>query len=879
MTTLSLQANLTAMKNCLIPSLLCFLLLLGCQSDKPNTEQLKNAPQTEVDTAGAEIKQASDKKEAKHNVELWPKLKLPFDPEETARINKRVAELVAKMTLEQKVGQMVQAEMNNITPEQVKKYHIGSVLEGGGSYLYGDKYHPLEGWVKRLDEYYHAAMNSGLPIPLIWGTDSVHGHVKVIGSTVFPHNIGLGATHNPELVRKISEITAIETIILGKDWTFAPEISVVRNDRWGRTYEGYSENPELVAELGYHSILGFQGSIADGTFMDGSRLIATAKHYVGDGGTVDGVDRADNIASEEELIRIHSPGYFRAIEAGVLTIMISHSSWQGIRMHGHKYLMTDVLKDRVGFDGMLIGDWNSHQLVPGCRAESCAAAINAGLDMFMVPEKWKQFIENTVAQVNAGEIPISRIDDAVSRILRTKARAGILDAPPPSKRKWANKLELFGGEEHQKVARQAVRESAVLLKNNNAALPLKPRQKILVVGEAADHIGQQSGGWTISWQGTGTTNKDFPKGASIYDGIVEHVKRGGGRVEYSEDGAYQTKPDAAIVVYGEKPYAEWHGDIRTLEYQPGEHNDAKILQKLQKDGIKTVSVFISGRPLWVNPELNASDAFIAAWLPGAQGAGIADLIFTDKNGEIVHDFSGKLSFSWPKTADQAELNSDVKEGYDPLFAFGFGLNYENGIQQLARLSEDPGLQIDDGLQIKPLFSGRAQAPWKMVIEDNEGSEIYQNSRIQNSILAIGEADKETQGDAIEVNWNGKGEGTVALRAEQAQDFSEFVENDAIIAFDIYRLESATKPVYMTFTCDKSCDFHSHSVDISEKLNASPVNEWNQLSVDLLCYKKASVDMKKLLQGFSFTTSGTAKFRIANITLKPERADTAAYRCR
>ena len=821
---------------------------------------------------------AADTTEAsQYNPDLWPTLKSPFDPAETARVNKRVAEILSKMTLEQKVGQMTQAEIGYVTPEDVKKYHLGSVLEGGGSYLDGNKFASIDDWLAKLDAYYAAATDTsdGAPaIPLIWGTDSVHGHNKVIGATIFPHNIGLGATNNYALVEEVSRVASVETMVLGKDWTFAPEISVTRNDRWGRTYEGYSEDAELVAKLGEAAVKGFQGDITKGTFMDGKRLIATAKHYVGDGGTVDGVDRADNLSTEQELIDIHAPGYFTAIEAGVLSIMASHSSWQGTRMHGHKYLLTDILKDKLGFDGFVIGDWNSHALIPGCKPDNCPEAVMAGMDMFMVPEHWKSFITNTVQQVRDGVIPESRIDDAVSRILRSKIRAGIMDAPKPSARVLAGKKDLFGHPDHLKLAEQAVRESAVLIKNNSA-LPLSPKSNVLVMGPAADDIGRQSGGWTISWQGTGTTNEDFPKGRSIWQGIKETVEAAGGKATYSPKGEYKKKPDVAIMVFGEKPYAEWQGDVKTLAWQPGDHSDAQLMEKLKADGVKVISVFISGRPLWVNREINASDAFIAAWLPGSRGGALADLMFAGKSGKAKYDFTGKLPLSWPKTPDQYEVNVGDKD-YDPLFAFGYGLSYANPGKPMPMLNADPGNALDGLVMNTPLFKGRARAPWQLSVEAEGEKVVYQSSLINGKTITLSEADQETQGDAIDVQWNGKGWGQIALRTTDVpQKFSEHVANNAIIAFDVYRMNKADKPIYL----QASDHIKSHKIDITMKVNAAPINEWNRLSVDTLCFEKAGLDMDYIVEALSFITDAELHVRFANIQIEPEMADKAAFRCR
>jgi beta-glucosidase len=817
------------------------------------------------------------------DINRWPQLKLPFDPAETQAINAKIEQLLKTMTLEQKVGQMTQAEIGFVTPDDVRKYHLGSVLEGGGSYLDGNKFATIDEWLARLDQFYAAATDTrdgGPAIPLIWGTDAVHGHNKVLGATIFPHNVGLGATRNPQLVEEIARVTAVETMVLGKDWTFAPEISVTRNDRWGRTYEGYSEEPGLVAELGKAAVEGFQGRAGTDSFMNGQRLLATAKHYIGDGGTENGVDRANTLASEPDLIRLHAPGYFAAIEAGVLSIMASHSSWQGTRMHGHQYLLTDVLKNRLGFDGFVVGDWNSHALIPGCKPDNCPAAIMAGVDMFMVPEHWKSFIANTVQQVKEGVIPESRINDAVARILRSKYRAGIMDSPKPSRRPLAGKKALFAAPDHIALARQAVRESAVLIKNNPAAnakplLPLHPKQRILVVGPAADDIGRQSGGWTLSWQGTGTTNDDFPKGQSIYQGIKQQVAAAGGKVELSLGGDFQHKPDVAIMVFGEKPYAEWQGDIKTLAWQYPDKTDAKILEQLKAQGIPVVSIFISGRPLWLNREINASTAFIAAWLPGSQGGALADLIFTSANGDMQQDFTGTLPLSWPKRADQAEVNWGDSD-YDPLFPMGYGLRYSAPTSLLADLDTDIGRALDGITLNTPLFKGRAQAPWGLWVESGAESALYQSALIKTPALQVTEADQDTQGDALDVKWSGSSEAQIALRAEDVPlPFGDYVARNSIIAFDIYRLSKASQPLYLVMRDNKK----AHKIEMNLKFNASPINEWNRLSVDIACFEKAGLDMAYIQDALAIQTAGAVHFRLANVQIEPDMADKAAYRCR
>lgn len=605
----------------------------------------------------------------------WPQVPhaLPQDPQVEAKI----AALLKRMTLEQKVGQMVQADIRSVTPDDVRKFRLGSVLNGGGAFPGENKHASVADWVALADGFYDASMdtaNGGLAIPIMWGTDAVHGHNNVIGATLFPHNIGLGAAHDPDLMERIAAATAREVAVTGLDWTFAPLVAVVRDDRWGRTYESYSEDPEIVRAYAERVVRGLQGTPGSKTFLDTSHVLATAKHFIGDGGTADGVDRGDNLSSEADLLKIHAPGYIAAMNAGVQTIMASYNSWQGFKLHGVRYLLTDVLKQRMGFDGLVVSDWDGVDEVQGCSKDKCAQAIVAGIDMVMVPTDWKNFIGNTLDQVRAEKIPLARIDDAVTRILRVKFRAGLFEKGKPSSRPLANKRELLGAPEHRELARQAVRESLVLLKNERGLLPLRRNSRVAVLGDGADNIPKQTGGWTVSWQGTENSNADFPGATSIFQGVARTVDEAGGKASSSADGLQQARPDVAIVVFGEDPYAEWFGDLRSLDYRGAGGAELALLQQLRQASVPSVCVFLTGRPLWIEPELAACDAFVVAWLPGSEGGGVADVLFRKADGSVNYNFAGKLSFSWPRTVAQTALNRhDAK--YDPLFPYGFGLRY------------------------------------------------------------------------------------------------------------------------------------------------------------------------------------------------------------
>jgi beta-glucosidase len=621
------------------------------------------------------------------------------------RIEARISGLLRKLTLEQKVAQMVQADIRYVTPEDVKTYRLGSILNGGGAFPGNEKHAAVSDWVALADRFYDASMDSSggaPPIPIVWGTDAVHGHNNVIGATLFPHNVGLGAAHDPDLVQRIGEATAREVAATGIDWTFAPTVAVVRDSHWGRSYEGYSERPDIVRVYAGRMVQGLQGTLDTPSFLDGNHILATAKHFIGDGGTNHGIDRGNNRSSERDLLAIHGQGYVAAIQSGVQTVMASYNSWQGVKLHGQRHLLTDVLKTRMGFDGLVVSDWDGVDEVQGCSKDRCAQAINAGIDMIMVPEQWKAFLQNTVAQVRAGDIPMSRIDDAVTRILRVKLRAGLFEKGRPSSRTLANQAAQIGAPEHRAVAREAVRKSVVLLKNDKCLLPLSPKANVLVAGDGADNIGKQVGGWSISWQGTGNTNADFPGATSLFDGIRSAVTAAGGTATLSVEGSYETKPDVAIVVFGENPYAEWHGDIKSIDYQgpsddghevdmqrpapevsaldeanpavseasrpqlPATPNaDLALLQRLRQRGIPVVAVFLTGRVRGVTPELEASNAFAVAWWPGTEGGGIADVLFRKSTGEVNFPITGKLPYTWPR--------SGAGSNTSPLYPYGYGL--------------------------------------------------------------------------------------------------------------------------------------------------------------------------------------------------------------
>ena len=616
----------------------------------------------------------------------------------------RVADLVSRMSLERKVAQLIQPQINSFTPEDMRRYRFGSYLNGGNGGPYGDEYAEASEWLRYADEMYLASvepMENGEPvIPTMWGTDAVHGHTNVMRATIFPHNIALGATRDADLIRRIGHATAIEIEVTGIDWNFSPTIAVAQDDRWGRTYESYSEDPMIVAPLGAALIEGLQGAKGDPDRLGKGHVIATAKHFFGDGGTDQGVDQGEVTGDIEALKAIHAAPYPAAIDAGVETIMASFNSINGRKMHGNEYLLTDVLRGELGFDGLVVGDWNGHGQVKGCTNTDCPQSLLAGLDIYMVPDDWKGLLETLVKQVEDGTIPMARLDEAVTRVLRVKMRAGLLDEiVQPSGRPNAGQVELLGSAEHRAIAREAVAKSQVLLKNNGV-LPLKAGANILVAGTAADDIAQASGGWTLTWQGGGDLdNSYFPGATSIWDGIHKAAHESGGMASLSADGSYTNKPDVAVVVFGEEPYAEFAGDRKHLGFTDEEGLD--LLRKFKAEGVPTVAVFLSGRPMWMNREMNVADAFVASWLPGSEGAGVADVL----TGKVPA--TGKLGFSWPATCDFGPLNGP--EG--ALFPVGYG-------RSLSDTSATPTLDEN----CAPLMAGAA-------------TDWYVSGRLADGVLA------------------------------------------------------------------------------------------------------------------------------------------------
>lgn len=795
----------------------------------------------------------------------WPEVTWPLaaDP----ALEKRITDLMAGMTVEDKVGQLVQGDIASVTPDDVRRYRLGSILAGGNSDP-GGRYDasPAE-WLALADAFYDASMDTskgGKAIPLLFGIDAVHGQSNIIGATLFPHNIGLGATRNPELLRQIGGITALETRVTGMEWTFAPTVAIPQDDRWGRTYEGYSESPDVVASYAAAMVEGLQGRVGTPEFLDGRHVIASVKHFLGDGGTTDGKDQGDTRISESDLVRIHAAGYPPAIAAGAQTAMASFNSVNGEKMHGHRHYLTDVLKGRMNFGGFVVGDWNGHGQVKGCTTTDCPATINAGLDMAMASDSWKGFYETTLAAVKDGRITPQRLDDAVRRILRVKFRLGLFEAGRPSTRAVGGQFALIGAPAHRAVARQAVRESLVLLKNQNGLLPLSPKQRILVAGDGADDVGKQAGGWTLNWQGTGTTRKDFPNADTIYEGIARQASAAGGEAVLSVDGRYAVKPDVAVVVFGEDPYAEFQGDRPTLAYKPGNETDLALLKRLKADGIPVVAVFLSGRPLWVNREINAADAFVAAWLPGSEGAGIADVLLRGSDGRVQHDFKGKLSFSWPRTATQYANNVGQKD-YDPLFAFGFGLTYADS-GDLAALPEASGVTGNEGATGVFFARGDAGPGMALRLEDAAGQGLTV-TRVPDALpddrLKITGVDHLAQEDGRRLAWSGNGEAVAALQSHTALDLRRESNGDLMLLTTL-RVDAAPKgEAWLSVGCGASC---SARIAIGSSLAALPQGQWKRVGVPLKCLARAGARMDAIDRPWSVVTGDAMTISVSRVAL-------------
>ena len=783
----------------------------------------------------------------------WPRIRSAVAPD--ARLEAQVKKIVAGMTLRQKIGQMTQPEIKTVTPDQVREFYIGSVLNGGGSWPNGNKYATAADWVALADKYYDASMSTDMAtkVPVIWGIDAMHGNSNVYGATLFPHNIGLGAARNKTLIRQMAAAVGQSVRATGINWVFAPTLAVVRDDRWGRTYESFSEDAALVRSYGGEYVRGLQGDLrGDAT------VVATAKHFIGDGGTDQGKDQGVTKSSNAEMMNLHAQGYYSALEAGAQTVMASFNSWHDVaggvdygKIHGSKALMTDVLKTKMGFDGLIVSDWNGIAQVKGCTNDSCPQAINAGIDLVMVPDDWKAFIANTIKQVEAGEIPMARIDDAVTRILRVKLRAGLFGKKPSSNR-FAGKAEAL---QARALARQAVRESLVLLKNDAGTLPLAASKKILVVGKSADNLSNQSGGWSLTWQGTDNKNSDFPHADSILKGIQEAA--GAGNVTYSATGAGVDVGafDAVIAVIGETPYAEGDGDIGpsgTLRHSGRHPEDLAVLQAVAGKGKPVITVLVAGRPLYTNDLMNLSDSFVAAWLPGTEGKGVADVLFKG-----AHDFKGKLSFSWPKSICQGSLNVGEKD-YAPLFAYGYGLNYRSK----AKLGKLDASYADGGCGVTnmyPVFSQADRATWPLYA--SSGTQRVALGADVNSVATLPGVKVETtqvntQQDGKLVTWSGPAR--FEARGARAIALPAFAATDGALQFDT--IVSAEPKGKVTVALGAG------AFDATAMFRALVGKKKQTVRIPLSCFTAKGADLAKMDTPFAVESDAAFAAAFANIQI-------------
>lgn len=811
-------------------SLLATLALYGCSERDAAGDSTADPAR---DTQSAAPERLAD----------WPRVDsaIKTDPE----LEARVRGVVAGMTLAQKVGQMTQAEIKSITPEEIRKHYIGSVLNGGGSWPGQDKHASVADWVALADRFYEASMavDAKVPVPIMWGTDAMHGHSNVYEATIFPHNIGLGAAHDAELVGRIATVTGRAVRATGIDWLFAPAVPVVQDTRWGRSYESWSQDPARVREYAASYTRALQGS-----FADDANAIASVKHFIGDGGTEHGKDQGVAWASLGDLINIHGAGYYGALAAGAQTVMASYNSWVDAdsgkdhgKMHGATVLLTGALKEKMGFDGFVVSDYNGIGQLPGCSNDSCADAINAGIDMVMVPDDWKAFIANTMAQVEAGEIPMARIDDAVSRILRVKMRAGLFDGKKPSQHAGAGTTEAI---QDRALAREAVRKSLVLLKNEGGALPLLRGGKVLVVGKGADNVPSQTGGWSLTWQGTDNTNADFPDADSILDGLSEAL--GEANVTFSEtaEGVDVAGFDAVLAVVGETPYAETNGDIvasDTVAHSRRHPEDLAVLQTVAGKGAPVVTVFLSGRPLYVNDLINLSDAFVAAWLPGTEGKGVADVLVAGADGKPTSDFGATLSFAWPGVACPGPL-AVGHDGSAPQFALGYGLSYANG-GAVATLPLDEAERCGEATSL-PIFNNADVPPYTLAMGVGTQAQAIGadlNSTIEwprdAPALRVRTVQVNTQQDAKEITWLAPAR--LFSRSDARNNFNAFALNQGALQFDVVLVRAPTEPVMLSMTCGVEC---GGAIDLAPALAGLEPGEKHTVKVPLACFAERGANL-------------------------------------
>ncbi len=830
----------------------------------------------------------------------WPRVasRLPPDPALEARIET----MLGQMTLEEKIGQMIQPELYELTPEEAGRYKFGSAFNAAGVWPGARRHASTADWVGTVDAYWRALDEAyaGRPfrIPFMWATDAVHGHNNVFGATIFPHNIGLGAARDPELIRRIGAATATEIAATGIDWTFAPTVTTPRDYGWGRHYEGYSEDPAIVHAYAAPMVEGLQGRAGSDEWMGHARVLSCVKHWVGDGGTAFGVDRGNTRCDEDMLRNVHATGYFSGLDAGAQSVMVSFSGWEhptnydhdplpgqpyNYKVHGSRYLITDVLKQKMGFDGVVITDYEGHAEVSRCTLGDAAYAINAGVDILMVAARagWQALYQTTLRQVGEGVIAQARIDDAVRRILRMKLRAGLWDKPAPAERPLAGRADLLGCAAHRALAREAVRKSLVLLKNNHALLPLSRKARVLITGSASASIQKQTGGWTLSWQGNDLCEADLP-GASTLAAAVRAVV-GEERCVLDPALAHADPADCevAIVAIGEDAYAEMRGTIRPwrpLAYaslKTSYMRDLEILRELKRLGVPVVTVFFSGRPLYVNEELNLSDAFVASWLPGTEAGGITDLLFAPAPGAPVYDFTGRLAYSWPATKRSAAVNrmppnmpqfqvppeeQSPLGPHAPLFPYGYGLSLQDRQLQGA-VTLDDVVDTDvvapataDLAILTPAAAGRYR--WRMTGHNHwSGKDLSPGVVADWTILRTAPVNYQGSADALRVQFKGFVGFLYAQHWDGApSDHRPYLVAGAMLRFDVRVFAWPDAPLILALHDDYPSQ---PGIDIAPALRELALGQWRTISITLATLAAAGIDFKCINTPFMLYSEGRA----------------------
>lgn len=784
--------------------------------------------------------------------EIWPKYDYPVPVNQQDET--RITDLLKRMTLEEKIGQLVQGDICCLTPADVKKYHLGSVLAGGNSGPGGNDFAPAPEWLKLADQFWDASIDKSggvAGIPVIWGIDAVHGHANVIGATVFPHNIGLGAAHDPELIERIGAATAVEVAVTGQDWTFAPTVTVPQDFRWGRAYEGYSSDPALVSSYVGAMVRGLQGPVGQRDMLGHGKVLASTKHFLADGGTFEGVDQGNARISETALRDIHGAPYGQAMDGGVATVMASFSSWQGRKMTGNGSLLTGVLRGRMNFGGFVVSDWNAHGQVEGCTVSACPQALLAGVDMYMAPDSWKPIWENLLSETKAGHIPMARVDEAVARILRVKMRMGLFEAGKPSSRMYGGHWDMLGSPQHRMIAREAVRKSLVLLKNQGV-LPIRPNARVLVAGDGGDDVARAAGGWTITWQGSGLNNGMFPGSTTLWKGISDEITSAGGSTELSPDGRFKKRPDVAVVVFGEKPYAEFQGDRKSLQLDPELTKPFETMRRLKAQGIPVVAVMLTGRPLFVNAALNIADAFVVAWLPGTEGAGLADVIIGDAAGKPRFDFTGRLPAPWPRSAD-------MKDG--SLWPFGSGLNYNSPKSAWARLSVDPG--VANAGDARLLFSaGQPAGDRTLNLRAADGASLTRITTVPSSALggrvSVTAANTTLQEGARRFTLRSGG-AVVSINAPGSTNFSREANGDVLL---LITARVWTKPVAASVSMGCGGTACRGQSGLILPVTAGYV----RYGIPLRCLASKGADMARIVEPFALAVRGPADLAISEVRL-------------